>query len=84
MPRYPSVLSHVLAYAQETDTPISDRQIALWFLQLLEGVEFIRSRGVAHRDIKADNVLLSADGRAVLGDFGEGVLLFEFGRAIEL
>ena len=30
--------------------------------------------GVVHRDVKADNVFLTADGRAVLGDWGEGML----------
>jgi len=34
---------------------------------------------VVHRDVKADNVFLTADGRAVIGDWGEGMLLYTGG-----
>ena len=45
------------------------------FTQLLEGVAFLNSSGVAHRDLKADNLLISLSGgpefpQLVITDFG--------------
>jgi len=37
---------------------------------------------VVHRDVKADNVFLTADGRAVIGDWGEGMLLYTGGLSV--
>ncbi|KAM9786307.1 serine/threonine-protein kinase PINK1, mitochondrial [Neosynchiropus ocellatus] len=50
------------------------RQATLMVLQLLEGVDHLCKQGVAHRDIKSDNVLLEFDSagcpRLVISDFG--------------
>ncbi|CAJ0579174.1 unnamed protein product, partial [Mesorhabditis spiculigera] len=46
--------------------PIVQRLMA----QALDGLLFIHSQGVIHRDIKPDNMLLSRDGRVLLADFG--------------
>lgn len=39
-------------------------------LQILEGLEFFHGIGVAHRDIKASNILLDSDGKWKLSDYG--------------
>lgn len=41
-----------------------------WFADIREGLEYIHARGVVHRDVKLENVLIDKDGRAVLTDFG--------------
>nr|GAT51726.1 lanosterol 14-alpha-demethylase [Mycena chlorophos] len=38
--------------------------------QTLQGLAFLHSQKIAHRDIKPANILLAADGRVVLIDFG--------------
>lgn len=40
---------------------LSHRQRTLIVLQLLEGVDHLCRQGVAHRDLKSDNVLLEFD-----------------------
>lgn len=39
-------------------------------LPLLDGLQYIHERGLLHRDIKPANILLAADGKPILIDFG--------------
>ncbi|XP_076059541.1 serine/threonine-protein kinase chk-1-like [Oratosquilla oratoria] len=41
-----------------------------FFVQLLEGIEFLHSQGIAHRDLKPDNLLVSEDRVLKIADFG--------------
>lgn len=45
--------------------------IARFYLaELVEALEFIHSRGIVHRDLKAENMIISDTGHLVLIDFG--------------
>ncbi len=40
------------------------------FKQLIEGLHYIHSKNIVHRDIKLDNILLDNEGNIKIGDFG--------------
>lgn len=53
------------------------------FKQIIEGIGYIHSKNITHRDIKLDNILLDAKGHIKIADFGvgkyakPGVVLFD-------
>ncbi|EPT28221.1 AGC kinase [Toxoplasma gondii TgCatPRC2] len=46
---------------------------ARYILQLCSAVEYIHSKGIIHRDIKAENIVVMRDGNLKLIDFGTAV-----------
>jgi serine/threonine protein kinase len=50
--------------------PVSPREAIELALQVARGLSFAHENGLVHRDVKPQNVLLDADGRAKVTDFG--------------
>lgn len=49
---------------------ISHEQALRWFHELSDVLTYLHARGVVHRDVKLENVLIDAEGHAILSDFG--------------
>lgn len=52
------------------------------FLKICDGLSFAHSRGVVHRDLKPDNVMIGSHGQVYVMDWG--VALLASGRAAEM
>ena len=50
--------------------PYSPDECRCWFRDLILGIEYLHAQGVVHRDIKPDNLLLTADDVLKIVDFG--------------
>ena len=50
--------------------PFTEDQVLSWIAQLALALHHVHERGVLHRDLKTQNVFLTAAGHAKLGDFG--------------
>jgi len=59
-----------LAARLEREGPLPEAAIVRVAGDVARALQFAHAQGVIHRDLKPDNILLHADGRAVLSDFG--------------
>ena len=49
---------------------VDEDTIGGWYDDIREGLAYIHGKGVVHRDLKLQNVMIGPDGRAVITDFG--------------
>ncbi|KAI2626083.1 Pkinase-domain-containing protein [Hypomontagnella submonticulosa] len=61
----------------EADVGVTEDIAQVYFYQLISGVSFMHSKGVAHRDLKPENILMSGNGNLKLADFGMATM-FEY------
>eukprot|EP01006_Ploeotia_vitrea_P050313 TRINITY_DN67445_c2_g1_i1.p1 TRINITY_DN67445_c2_g1~~TRINITY_DN67445_c2_g1_i1.p1 ORF type:complete len:515 (+),score=66.54 TRINITY_DN67445_c2_g1_i1:141-1547(+) len=50
--------------------PLPEKTIRLFTRQILQGLHYLHSHGIVHRDIKGDNILVDENGVIKLADFG--------------
>jgi len=74
MPYFPKDLKRVLQSVQRREEPFGERRAVRIMYHLLLAIRHLKSHGIAHRDVKLDNVLLAnvdtEEEAAVLTDFG--------------
>jgi len=71
---YGDLLRQLKKHAQRK-TAFSERAVWSFFLQLCKGIQYLHSNGILHRDIKAANIFIDAEGCLKIGDFGISKIL---------
>ncbi|XP_071800327.1 serine/threonine-protein kinase STK11-like [Asterias amurensis] len=74
------VMEYCVGGLQEMLESIPERRFPLWqshgyFVQLANGLEYIHSQGIIHKDIKPSNLLLTTSGILKISDLGVAELL---------
>ncbi|MGN6130841.1 MAG: serine/threonine-protein kinase, partial [Nocardioidaceae bacterium] len=64
------VPSRTLGQLVHDDGPLSPAEVAELGAQVADGLAAAHAAGIVHRDVKPDNVLVTEDGIAKIGDFG--------------
>jgi len=56
--------------ARIRNNPLSPAQACRYLSDIAAALDYMHQQGIIHRDIKSSNILLDADGRCYLSDFG--------------
>lgn len=57
-------------YMDQTKKNLTEDQVAAVLIGAIQGLAYLHSIGIIHRDLKAGNLLLSSDGTVKVADFG--------------
>ena len=68
----------------EPDIGMPRKEAFKYFTQLLDGVEYLHSKGIVHRDLKPENLLLDKDCNLRISDFGLATLFKMKGKERKL
>jgi serine/threonine protein kinase len=63
-------LGNLASMVQSTTTPMQESLARVFTAQITSALAYLHAKGVVHRDVKCDNVLLAGDHRVKLSDFG--------------
>lgn len=63
---------------------LSEKQIAAVMKMTLQGLSFLHSRKIIHRDVKAANILVNEEGQCKLADFGVSTVASTLSRKLTL
>lgn len=74
MDEHPMNMEEQLAILADSRGPHSSKVVD-WLKDLLCGLVFLEKHCVIHRDLKLNNLLLTAEGRLAIGDFGKATIL---------
>lgn len=66
-PSFPHLGGSLASLLRDRSKPYDMFGIAI---DVAEGMDYLHKRGVMHRDLKSDNLLLNKENRAVIADFG--------------
>ena len=64
------MVSDLSEIIKDASRPLTEPEIKSYTLMLLKGVAFLHKQEIMHRDLKPANLLISAEGRLKIADFG--------------
>uniref|UniRef100_A0A8C7ZR16 Serine/threonine-protein kinase STK11 n=1 Tax=Oryzias sinensis TaxID=183150 RepID=A0A8C7ZR16_9TELE len=79
----PSFLNYCVCGMQEMLDSVPEKRFPVfqahgYFCQLIDGLEYLHSQGIVHKDIKPGNLLLTTDGALKISDLGVAEALHPF------
>lgn len=65
-------LFEVLRQSQVSGQPFREDEARYWFRQIMEGISHLHSRGICHRDLSPENIMIDHD-KALIIDMGMAI-----------
>ncbi|KAI8853045.1 kinase-like domain-containing protein [Chytridium lagenaria] len=72
------LFEHILAHRY-----LKEREACRFFAQLIAGVSYVHNKGIVHRDLKLENLLLDANRNIIITDFGFANMTREEGHLLQ-